>query len=496
MKKRIKRKIRWNLFGEIVHEKIDMNDLPKYMPKEIPDNLEELFEHCGTRCDKCVDMDEEIQPVTTDQLLREAFYVYTLYKWDNEGKLNDNEQDNFYAKYSDNIAVRNLKSVDELNAFLMRAYKILFYYMWHQIEKIRGFEQDKDQENLQKVLCGVDQVLSKDGYNKENIERSVVNIENENMKNFAREICTAINQAGDGDQIEVKDRVERIIGKWIFSASSEGDSVCERKIKLLREMHVVWEAMFACGYHMLMPKDLLHILIGFLENESCIGMITVFLDMVNNAVVYIQNRICNLSLMGRPDFNHDTCVGNLKSWLKRFDALRNYVDGGGCFALLKNCSKGVAGYFAISGMDYKNVTETACEEVAKIMRTKGMQRVSLWNQKVPSRIYYYLNEHEYISYEDYMHQYGVAKDEYGRMFSCCERKLFSKIEKGKEYKLYVRYSPCEICLDAIKHVRKTNKIKVCYGEKWNKGVKKRNEFDKRARCVLTLKLGSQGRTQL
>lgn len=131
--------------------------------------------------------------------------------------------------------------------------------------------------------------------------------------------------------------------------------------------------------------------------------------------------------------------------------MRNYEDGGGCFALLKNCSKGVVGYFAISGMDYKNATETACEEVAKIMRTKGMQRVSLWNQKVPSRVYYYLNECEYISYEDYMNQCGVAKDEYGRMFSCCERKLFSKIEKGKEYKLYVRYSPCVICLDAIKH---------------------------------------------
>lgn len=312
MRKNIKRKIRWSLFGEIVHEEISMNDLPEYMPKEIPDNLKKLFEYCGTKCDECVDMDEGIQPVTTDQLLREAFYIYTLYKWDCKGKFNYDEQDNFYAEYSDNVAIRNLKSVDELNAFLMRAYKILFYYVWHQIEKIRGSEQDKAQENLQKILREVDQALSGDAYNKEKIEQSVDGIENETMKNFAREICVTFNRAGDGDKTEVKARVERVIKRWIFDVNLEGDSVCERKIRLLREMHMVWKVMVACEYYVHMSKDLLHVLVIFLENENCIGMINAFLDMVNNAVVYLQNRICNLSLVGKKDFNQDGCVKKLK----------------------------------------------------------------------------------------------------------------------------------------------------------------------------------------
>ena len=52
------------------------------------------------------------------------------------------------------------------------------------------------------------------------------------------------------------------------------------------------------------------------------------------------------------------------------------------------------------------------------------------------------------------------------MFSCCERKLFAKIDDQDAYAVYVRYSSCYMCIDAARYLRNnsTYKFRVIVGK--------------------------------
>ena len=60
---------------------------------------------------------------------------------------------------------------------------------------------------------------------------------------------------------------------------------------------------------------------------------------------------------------------------------------------------------------------------------------------------------------------SVIKGEIAKRFSCCERKLFANIigrskRKVKSIEVYVKYSPCDDCKDAIQYIKKILKIKI------------------------------------
>ncbi len=103
---------------------------------------------------------------------------------------------------------------------------------------------------------------------------------------------------------------------------------------------------------------------------------------------------------------------------------------------------------------------------------------------------YYLKYGKDITYE----QFEKSKSRENRMFTCCERKLISKIdsiglEKRKTVKMPVTKYPCELCRRAIKitNRKKTGnfKIKIKSPKKDNRGLNKQdiNKMDECAKMI-------------
>ncbi len=154
-------------------------------------------------------------------------------------------------------------------------------------------------------------------------------------------------------------------------------------------------------------------------------------------------------------------------------------------------------YITINGLNDKgikaiitpNKNASAKQKVVSILvEILGVGNVEYVS--IDKKTKYYLKYGKDITYE----QFEKSKSRENRMFTCCERKLISKIDSmglGKKItvKLPVTKYPCELCSRAIKitNRKKTGnfKIKIKSPKKDNKGLNKQdiNKMDECAKMI-------------
>lgn len=111
-------------------------------------------------------------------------------------------------------------------------------------------------------------------------------------------------------------------------------------------------------------------------------------------------------------------------------------------------------YGAISGA--KKDSE---ERLAKAIATSNGYKLIPISDEVR-----YYSGNEYITYKDYTLWKAKtgSSNKYNRMFSCCERKLLTKLYGRKKGKctMYVTKTPCYMCLDALNSFAASDKVKI------------------------------------
>lgn len=113
-------------------------------------------------------------------------------------------------------------------------------------------------------------------------------------------------------------------------------------------------------------------------------------------------------------------------------------------------------YAAISGIEVKGE-----DELASVLGDRyGISLVRLTDS-----VRYYIGNTHYITYLDLKtwKQTHYLEDRFLRMFSCCERKLFTicdKNSRGEDLRLYVTLRPCPMCVRSIERVKKEYNVNI------------------------------------
>ncbi len=100
--------------------------------------------------------------------------------------------------------------------------------------------------------------------------------------------------------------------------------------------------------------------------------------------------------------------------------------------------------------------------------------------------YYFDNGSRTINLQQLCTAVDSGYKKLGRMFSCCERKFYSYLEKYaastiQKYKMFTKYNACEMCLDAIADFNsKSYQGTIIYGVKKSDSVNDKVEYDKLA----------------
>lgn len=107
---------------------------------------------------------------------------------------------------------------------------------------------------------------------------------------------------------------------------------------------------------------------------------------------------------------------------------------------------------------------------------------------------YYYNDNQYITYRMYLNNKDKCKkfrkdEKFLRMFSCCEKKMISKLFRDSykdKYRIYVKYEPCPMCKKAIKAYDKEicgiGQAYICYPKNaWKPELKGLDEYNEMAR---------------
>lgn len=134
-----------------------------------------------------------------------------------------------------------------------------------------------------------------------------------------------------------------------------------------------------------------------------------------------------------------------------------------CFAAMYNRDTGKK-YAAISGVFdadryiYPGVT-TAKEKTASLRRKKNYKNLVSLLKNILGKSYEVIDSDDDVEYyfkkngkmkrvtakRFISYPYPVDKRPGNRMFSCCERKLSTKLVPGCEHDFYVKYAPCTLC---------------------------------------------------
>lgn len=143
----------------------------------------------------------------------------------------------------------------------------------------------------------------------------------------------------------------------------------------------------------------------------------------------------NVSGLPFNDYNSDINI------LNRLGYTDSQAYGRKCVALLEYDGKK---YYAISG------TEDITGNINQYQYVNGTaNNFEVFTNK-KDRIYVYIKVNgrwEKVSYEDYSNKNPDIEKQFHRLYSCCERKLFSLLDRTKNpnFKLYVLFSMCDLC---------------------------------------------------
>lgn len=163
----------------------------------------------------------------------------------------------------------------------------------------------------------------------------------------------------------------------------------------------------------------------------------------------------------------DTKVRDLVEALKKMSEKKEYKKiktkyldkkPEGCIAIMHSASKH---YVALSGSEFFN----KCSYVLRKILGPAYKVVDL-----NSDVRYYYTKRSYITYGNYSDckndKYFLDKNKVenvNKMFSCCERKLLTKLygKKCNGYTIYVKKKVCGMCQKAIKHF---DEVQNCKGK--------------------------------
>lgn len=226
----------------------------------------------------------------------------------------------------------------------------------------------------------------------------------------------------------------------------------------------------------------------------------------NNRI--ILNLYSYTSLSARDFLKHDVVKQLYDALNDSSDLFGDYSSSGNgnvaggekkrCFAVMYNKDTHKK-YAAISGVfdpdkyiDPNQITKKAIQTAYK-RKNDYINRVNLLKQILGNAFevidsdydvkYYYKNKR--ISAKKYMTSVKpYDKNPGNRMFSCCERKLSTKLVHGCEHDLYIKYNPCIMCERMITKETKNigHFINVFYWKTYNSNLKI-NYYDKSANEV-------------
>ena len=202
-----------------------------------------------------------------------------------------------------------------------------------------------------------------------------------------------------------------------------------------------------------------------------------------------QKGMMNFLIRAMPSDIFDSKISLLVSALKQIPEVNKYwiKKQDKCIAIMHSNSKC---YVALSGVKYAN----DYSKVIKQILGEGYEVVELNNN-----VRYYHTKHTYITYKDYKDWKENAKfdekkvPEAARMFSCCERKLLTKLygKQNVNYTIYVKMNACPMCrvalIDYDKKESSRGLIKYPIKHKTTKAGRKRKSMGEKlnqiARCV-------------
>lgn len=194
--------------------------------------------------------------------------------------------------------------------------------------------------------------------------------------------------------------------------------------------------------------------------------------------------------MSAADFyNKSAVLGLYKAFNSKSEIFRRYFDSGytndeeagqnnsstGCFSVMKNVNSRET-FVAISGTfdndKYvnagKEMSDTSAALYYKGLVCELQCLLGVGYKVIDSdddTLYYFDSRKrvEPISAKQYINSPTPVDKSYGkRMFSCCERKLSSKMRTKEAYDFYVKYPPCTLCERMFKAKNKQSYIRLNY----------------------------------
>lgn len=464
--------VRWDLFGETVYEELDFENIPEY----IKDNFEDTIAAYTQR--------EENDIFSISELVRDVFYVTTLREispqpniesiiWKARNDESEEKNGSFLCHNVDNKEKRHLDVIDKLNGYMMEKFKFECYQAKKKLNEIDNMDEDvKDRENIQRFFGILDDCYSGNQHNLYD-ELNGIFIRNKSMSDLTQIICDGI-----GNYCEPEDTYQ-LFWEWVKKNDFVNDkSRYERKRRLLKHlMNFLGEIEQLCPWvwEQLLTREFLNY---FVSDTQYVWCVTRFVNILNDAVMYIQRKVCNLSVIKSHTFYQNEYVKNAIQIMN--DNKLDICNSKKCFAIMKNLSTNEL-FFSISGIDsnikekkvYSKVTE-ALKEV-KYHRERLTSEVRYWFQKDTK------SNKEVVTYKQCEQLYKNGT-KYNRMFSCCERKLLVKPKKNHVYVVYVRWLPCYMCMDDLTYMirnKMTKGVQIYYGEKRGKETD-RELFDRLA----------------
>lgn len=480
--------IRWSLFGEIVNDTLDLDHLPEYISGDLMRDVKKFREMKNEN----INQDD----LSMSELVQDVFYVVTLseiYSWNDLADRLQYEES--FQQIREDEITESLQKVDCLNRLLMDTFTVTYYEIKYRLNEIdNSIDVIEDKEEIQRYFDSVINILynnTSDVVNLDNLRNVLV--EDSSLQSLINDINEAIIQQ---DNNALPNYVLRIVGSWIMLPDFTIISKVELKRRLLRDT-LVYEYYAAETYYYrstLRYRARYRLPLFFnalVQDNGYMGIINEQLSVLNQEVIDVQNRICNTSFVKSKSFIKNRLLRILEDELCKYDDLKEYVIGKKCFALMQSYNNATT-YFAISGLD-KRDNPKGIRQVENILKQRNCHRVKLDHKTVPDIVKYHISNSSsvYLSYDDYCryaaYLNGVGKPEKlescGRMFSCCERKLFAKLTCNDRYVIYVRCTSCYMCKAAATYIRNFRhyRFKTVYGKHYNPvSNSARQDYDRRA----------------
>lgn len=243
-----------------------------------------------------------------------------------------------------------------------------------------------------------------------------------------------------------------------------------------------------------------HLKNSYLDDESFdIWLIESLLDFTQELAKRLPRRISSLqeTMLSPNEMLHFVNIRNTRMLHKKFPkwikqsliALGGNIyekafndDGIYCYATIEfNGNK----YITVNGLDLeKNNKRKILGEFTEVLQNLGKRNIEIVD--ISDDVRYYFDDHSnFIDYKSYKNWKDESKhtDEYNRMFTCCERKLFAKIREVENKELCdisssdrekihlstTKY-PCDMCEREIYVNGNNYRINVSSLDKKGKGM--------------------------